>query len=63
MGFDFFQIQLFLQILLAAVLWATAAIGIAVGAQLYFLAISATLLIIILTVFKLVEDKFFLQSS
>lgn len=44
----------------AAGLWAVAAIGIAVGAKLYFLAIFATLLaILILAGFGKLEEKFF----
>jgi len=44
----------------AAGLWAVAAIGIAVGAKLYFLAIFATLLaILILAGFGELEEKFF----
>ena len=44
----------------AAALWAAAAIGIGVALKLYFLAISSTLLIIlILAGFRLFEEKFF----
>ena len=47
----------------AAGLWAVAAIGIAVGAKLYFLAIFATLLaILILAGFGKLEEKFFGQK-
>lgn len=47
----------------AAGLWAVAAIGIAVGAKLYFLAIFATLLaILILAGFGKLEEKFFREK-
>ena len=48
----------------AAGLWATAAIGIAVGARLYFLAIFTTFLALsILAGFGLLEEKFFSRES
>ena len=44
----------------AAGLWATAAIGIAIGAKLYFLAIFGSLLILlVLAGFSLLEEKIF----
>lgn len=47
----------------AAGLWAVSAIGIAVGAKLYFLAIFATLLaILILAGFGKLEEKFFREK-
>ncbi|KPJ71695.1 hypothetical protein AMJ50_00990 [Parcubacteria bacterium DG_74_3] len=48
----------------AAGLWGVAAIGVAVGAGLYFLAIFTTLLaVIILAGFGKVEDKFFRERK
>ena len=48
----------------AAGLWSTAAIGIAVGAGLYFLAIFTTFLaLLILAGFGLLEEKFFSRES
>ena len=44
----------------AAALWAAAAVGIGVGARLYFLSLLSTfLIIIILAGFKFLEQKFF----
>ncbi len=44
----------------AAALWASAAIGIGVGLGLYFLSILTTLLtILVLTGFRMLEEKFF----
>jgi len=44
----------------AAGLWTTAAIGLAIGSQFYFLAISATLVtLLILSLFGFIEKKYF----
>lgn len=44
----------------AAGLWVVAGIGLAVGAQLYYAAVSTTLLVVIIfTIFRTVEKRFF----
>ena len=48
----------------AAGLWVTAAIGLAVGAQFYLLAISATFLVLIIFAgFGLLEEKIFVRKK